>query len=206
MSVSSSYLEITMGNLQELTDKQLIELVATGDEQAFPVLWIRHAPWLQAIAKSFSFNDEDVDDLVQETLVRIHRGASQYTPRSSFQSWAKQIARNVGIDYMRRRARNAKWTVEKDGFYWDYPDMRYAPEYLLDSKLLRNELREAVGSLPENQRLIIIMRYFGAMNMKDIAWTMRVPLGTVKSRLHTAMLKIKNHLKNQNRLTEETDD
>ena len=57
--------------------------------------------------------------------------------------------------------------------------------------------------LSEDQRLAVIMRYFGAMSIQDIAWATRVPIGTVKSRLHAAMSKIKGHLSHHVKETED---
>ena len=182
-----------------MSDERLIELVASGDEHAFRVIWTRHAYWILAIARSFCKSDEDANDLLQEMMAKIHRASPQFTAISSFRSWAKQVARNVGIDYVRRRALHIDRTTDNNRLCWDHPDVRYAPEYLLESEIIRAELREAVELLPEIQRLTIVMRYFGAMSMKDIAWAMRVPAGTVKSRIHAAMLNIRTHLKIQDK-------
>jgi RNA polymerase sigma-70 factor (ECF subfamily) len=73
-------------------------------------------------------------------------------------------------------------------------DDRFNPAAALAAAATREEMRAAIGSLPDEQRLALVMHYFGDMSLQDVAWAMQCPLGTVKSRIYYALRRIRQTL------------
>ncbi len=176
-----------------MSDHELMERLSRGDEQAFAILYERHREWVGFYLGGFCDTEEDREELVQDVFARIHRAAPRYAPTAAFTSWARQIARNTGIDYLRRCERRAAGSQAE--LPEELHDLRFEPGRAVRSDLVREELRRAIEALPEPQRLAVVMRYFGTMELKEIAWALRCPVGTVKSRIHHALRSIAQELR-----------
>lgn len=144
------------------------------------------------MAHSYCSSWEESRDLVQEVAMKTYSSASSYSPLGSFSAWLRKLVRNAAVDHVRRRRRDKLRVTGVDAEV--IVDRRFTPERLHASKALREELRNALDALSDEQRTTVIMRYFGGMSLADIAWATRVPTGTVKSRLFNAMSKIRLHL------------
>lgn len=173
-------------------DDTLMRAVAKGDEKAFTERVIRHRAWLYTLICAITQDEEQAKDLTQETLSRIHRAAPNYTPQGNFVAWAKRIAVNLSRNYLqqKRRATLASLSELEGEILYDESD----PMLLFLSKGLKEEVRGAIQTLPDEQRLTVIMRYFGNMSIQDIAWAMHIPEGTVKSRLYHALRRVRTSL------------
>jgi RNA polymerase sigma-70 factor, ECF subfamily len=192
-----------MDSLEDLDDHELMYRSALGESRAFETLWKRHYWWLHAYAQRYCATSDESEDLVQEVFVRVLRAARDYDKRASFRSWAKRIAGNLGIDHSRARAARPLSAGFIPESWAEEADDRYLPESALDTEWLREELRQAIDQLSEKQKTVVAMRYFGAMSIADIAWATGIPVGTVKSRLHNGLKRIKAFLAHKNNETEE---
>jgi len=165
------------------SDEELMSAVARGDEAALAMLVGRHAPRLRAYLHRHSGNSEDADDLLQETWVRVARSARRFDPTRRFRSWLYGIATNLARDLFRRRA-------TREGALRELAmQPRVEPEVgPIDS----SKLHERISRLPERMRAVLILRYFEGMNETEMAEVLRIPRGTVKSRLHTALCELRS--------------
>jgi RNA polymerase sigma-70 factor (ECF subfamily) len=164
------------------SDEELMSAVAGGDEAALAMLIGRHAPRLRAYLFRHSGNREDADDLLQETWVRVARSARRFDPTRRFRSWLYGIATNLARDLFRRRATSERALRELA------MRPRVEPEVgPIDSSLLR----ERITRLPERMRAVLLLRYFEGMNEAEMAETLGIPRGTVKSRLHAALCELR---------------
>ena len=156
--------------------------VARGDEAALAVLVGRHAPQLRAYLHRHSGNSEDADDLLQETWVRVARSARRFDPTRRFRSWLYGIATNLARDLFRRRGTRERALRELA------MQPRVEPEI---GPIDRSKLHERISRLPERTRSVLILRYFEGMNEIEMAEILKVPRGTVKSRLHAALCELR---------------
>jgi len=152
--------------------------VATGDTQAFETLCRRHErPLHQFLWRHLG--GRDVDDLYQETWLRVARAAARFDPRRRFSTWLFQIALNLARDLARRRARS---------------DPQPAPEPTDEDAVDRMDrsidARRLLDALPEAQREVVILRMFADLSEEECAEVLRCPRGTVKSRLHLAVKRL----------------
>jgi RNA polymerase sigma-70 factor (ECF subfamily) len=178
------------------SDDELMLAAAQGSEEAFAALMQRHRDWVRWLLRAFVHDGDVVEDLAQETFARVYRNREEYVPRGSFVAWLKRIAVNQAKDYLRRQKSRAEAPLE-DTEDLLIADRRQEPLAALAAGCLQQELRAAIQVLPDEQRLPVIMHYFGDMSLPDIAWAMRCPVGTVKSRLFYGLRRVRQALSAQ---------
>jgi RNA polymerase sigma-70 factor (ECF subfamily) len=164
------------------SDEDLMAAVARGDEAALATLIDRYAASMHAYLFRHSGNREDADDLLQETWVRVARSATSFDTARRFRSWIYGIATNLARDLFRRRMtkQRALHTLAT-----------IPPERLGVDSAERGELRERIAELPENMRAVLLLRYYEGMSEAEMAEALDVPSGTVKSRLHAALRRLR---------------
>ena len=174
-------------------DDDLMQAVATGDEGAFDILVVRHRNWVYRLLHAFTHNPDQAEDLVQEVFCRVHVQAVHYTAQGQFVAWLKRIAVNMGKDYLTQQQRAAFVPLSE---VQEMPDSnaRTDPLASLMTQLVHDEVRDAILTLPDDQRLAVVMRFFGAMSVQEIAWAMKCPEGTIKSRLFHGLRRIRERV------------
>ncbi len=164
------------------SDEDLMAAVASGDETALAALIDRYAASVHAYLLRHSGNREDADDLLQETWVRVARSARSFDTARRFRSWIYGIATNLARDLFRRRMtrERALRTLAMN-----------PPATSGADSADRGELRERIAELPDNMRAVLLLRYYEGMSEAEMAETLGVPRGTIKSRLHAALRRLR---------------
>ena len=176
----------------ELED--LIRRCQKGDKLALEALIRRYQTYVFRLCCLVMRNEQDAEDMAQETFVRACRALPRYQRRegSSFEAWLYRIAVNCCRSRMRR-----KWYQVLP---WPdpAPQLMAEPEEQPERRVLqrewRTEMLEAIDALGEKHRVVVILRYYAGMSNEEIAETMGLPSGTVRSRLHTARERLKQVL------------
>ncbi len=168
---------------REATDEWLMQRLAAGDESALERLMERWSkPLLAVISRR---TDADAEDIYQETWLNVVRARAAYDASRSFRSWLFRIALNAGRDsYRRRQARPKTVGLEAAA-------TRTANGGDEDAELAR----DALGALPQPDREIIELRYYQGFRESEVAEALGIPVGTVKSRTHAAVAKLKEKIK-----------
>ena len=133
---------------------------------------------------------EDAADALQETMLRAWRGFHGFRGEAQWHTWFHRIAVNTSIDILRKRRPDASLNAmtEEDGF--DPPDARVSVSGELEASERKRALREAIAQLDEKDRAMIVLRDVRGMSYEELASVLRLPLGTVKSRLKRAREKL----------------
>lgn len=172
----------------------LIRQSQRGDGQAIETLIRRYQDYVYRLCYLVMRNEQDADDMTQETFIRACRALPRFELRkdTSFEAWLYRIAVNCCRSRMRR-----KW-------YQVLPWPEPAPQIVAevekqpDRRMLqgeqRDEILEAINALGEKHRLVVILRYYAGLSNEEIARTLNIPSGTVRSRLHTARQRLKAQL------------
>jgi len=169
------------------TDDELMEAVAGGDRVAFDILVRRHRSWVCAMLVAMVRDPHPAEDLTQETFCRVYAHAGDYVGQGQFAAWVRRIAGNLARSFVQRR----RETVPLDDIAGLPAASRTAdPEAALMAVVVRDELRDAVLALRPSERETIVLRYFGALSVAEIAGEMGCREGTVKSRIHHALRHI----------------
>lgn len=168
-----------------MPDEQLL-LLARRDDAAFEVLIRRHAPRVHALAASL-VGAGSADDVVQEVFLSAHKSLKSFRGDALFTTWLHRVALNACYKMLR-----AKPTLS----YEDVPELTATsdPVQAGEVAVLRERLAWAMGRLPDKQREVLALRELADLDYAEIAQTLKVPLGTVKSRVARGRAALKELL------------
>lgn len=179
-------------DLEKETDETLLVAVGTrSDRAAFKALFGRFAGRIKAYLMKGGSRADQAEEVAQDVMVTIWRKAASYDPdKASAATWIFTIARNRRIDVIRRERRPEP--DPEDPMY--KPDAPEGPYRALAREDRDRLVREALGSLSEEQREIVRLSFFAGLSHGEIAEQLGVPLGTVKSRTRLAFNKLRGVL------------
>jgi RNA polymerase sigma-70 factor (ECF subfamily) len=177
------------------TDESLMMAHQSGDPTAFPMLVERYKSDLHRYLQRFLGSSAAADDVFQETFLQIHLSAASFDPNRKLRPWLYTIASNKARDWYRHHRRRAAASLDKpmgrdDGEFTLLDVVKSSTGKPGDSISAREEsaqVKRVVDGLPELHREILLMAYFQRFSYQHIAETLGIPLGTVKSRLHSAV-------------------
>jgi RNA polymerase sigma-70 factor (ECF subfamily) len=175
------------------SDDDLMQAAAEGDEAAFGELMQRHQSWVRSLIRAVVHSQEQAEDLTQEAFCRVYQHLGRYSAQGQFNAWLKRIAVNLAKDHLRRKTQATLvplFEIED----MRVEDSRFDPVAALELGVMRDEVREAIRRLPQTQRLPLMLHYFRDMSLQEIALMMDCPVGTVKSRLHYALRRVRQSL------------
>jgi RNA polymerase sigma-70 factor (ECF subfamily) len=179
-----------------LADEDLISLVRRGDAEAFAALYDRHSRPAYSLAYRMMGERQSAEDLVQEVFLIVWRGAGSYrAERGSVRTWILSIVHNRGIDQLRSTAsrRRMQEKVEASAPR-SQPSEAFAQSWRNSQ---REQVREALSALPEEQLKILELAYFSGYTHVEIAGLLDLPLGTVKGRMRLGLKKMRNYFGSQ---------
>lgn len=171
-----------MTNYNDATDAFLAGSIANGDAEAVRPLIERYRKPLAAVLQRALGASPDVDDVFQETWIRVVRSAHGYDPAYRFSSWLFGIAWNLVRDRWKKRVDHDELT--------EMPSSDVSAEEALLDRDRARRVRELVARLPERLSQAILLRYFEELSEKEVAERLGVPVGTVKSRVHHGLKKL----------------
>ena len=182
--------------LHTLEDKTIVQLFLDGHEHAFEELVNRYNVRLLNFVYRTVGDLERGQDLVQETFVRVYRHAHRFDQTKKFSTWIYTIAGNLAKNELRNRSRSPlvffqtikkNWEADHRPLEWE--DASFRPDDLYRKRHLKVLVEKAVNELPENHRIVFVLRELEGKNYEDIAEITGCRLGTVKSRLNRARNK-----------------
>jgi RNA polymerase sigma-70 factor, ECF subfamily len=176
-----------------LADEDLISLVETNDDpQAFATLYDRHSRAAFSLAYRMLGEHHAAEDLVQESFLKLWRAAGSYRPeRASVRTWLLSIVHNRAIDLLRSRASRRRTQEKVEAVAPRFEPSEAFARSLANSQ--REQVREAMRSLPQEQLKILELAYFSGYTHVEIAELLDVPLGTVKGRMRLGLKKIRDY-------------
>jgi len=177
----------------DLPDEQLMARLAMRDIKAFEALYDRYGTLVYSTALRVVGDAQLAEDIAQEVFLRIWRRPDHYLPeRGRFVTWLLSVARNGAVDQIRTRGRRRRHEAFGEESARDLPaDERRDPALLAQLADERQKVRQALASLPPEQRRVINMAYYGGYTQQEIAAMLNQPLGTVKTRIRLGMQKLR---------------
>jgi RNA polymerase sigma-70 factor (ECF subfamily) len=171
-----------MRTTEAADDRALVTAAQGGDRQALDVLLRRHYDRVHAICRRIAGANRDADDAAQEAMISIVRGLDRFDGRSAFSTWTYRIATNAALDELRKRDRRPVPHVTDDsGTAPEIADPRSHRQ--VEAAVDRLSIDEALDELPEEFRVAVVLRDLCDLDYAEIADTLGVPVGTVKSRI-----------------------
>jgi len=164
-------------------ENSLIRRCRSGDAGAFEELISPYMQKAYETAYRMSGNHADAEDIAQEALIKAYRSLASFDGRSAFSTWLYRIISNTAIDIARSRNRRPTSPLDSIGDRPDpYPDGN--PADCAEAALLQEDIQSALLQLPSEQRAVLVMRDIHDYSYQEIAQTLGISVGTVKSRVH----------------------
>jgi RNA polymerase sigma-70 factor (ECF subfamily) len=187
----------------EPDDLTLLRRFQEGDQRAFQLLVERYQRKVYAIAHGMVKDRDAAEDIAQEAFVRVHRYMDHFKGDSSFYTWLYRITSNLAIDHLRsHKARGEVFDeASREGESDSLPEMGVlgtrlgtSPQKSALRRELAEKMEEALAKLPEKHREILVLRELDGMSYEDLARVLKIPKGTVMSRLFHARAKMQKLL------------
>jgi RNA polymerase sigma factor (sigma-70 family) len=182
------------GTARELNDQELVASLAVGEVEALRTLYQRYGTLAYGLAVRILGDPGRAEDVVQESFMRVWTHAGSFDPsRGSLRSWLLTTVRHRSIDYLRGRAARERRELELSA---EVPSSGQGadPWREVSESLEREAIRQALASLPPEQRQVVELAYFGGYTQREIAEIVSVSLGTVKGRTRLALEKLSSFL------------
>ncbi len=181
-------------------DKELIERALAGNQDAYRQLMERHRPAIYHIVYKIARGGEVVNDLVQETFMKAFASLSTYRSEYKFSTWLYRIAANAAIDHLRKKrlktlSLDSPPETSSGRIEIEIPDNSYNPERDFEARERRVSIDEAIESLPDKYRIVIVYRHKDDKSYEEIAEVLNIPIGTVKARIFRARELLKKKLR-----------
>jgi RNA polymerase sigma-70 factor (ECF subfamily) len=182
----------------EPSDEELIERFQKGDREAFEQIVARYKDQLLNFAYRFLGSRQEAEDVVQDTFLRVYRNRKAYRRVARFSTWIYTIAGNLAKTELRKRKRRKLFSISDLGFEekdYEISDLTYNPEDDVEGTLKEEIIQKEIERLPPKFREVIILRDVQGLSYEEIALILRIPIGTVKSRVTRARLRLQRRLK-----------
>ncbi len=173
---------------KRMEERELIKRAKKGDHAAFALLFKENYPFLVKYLIKVTMNHHQAEELAQHTMAKCVEKIHQFNGKSKFSSWLITIATNRYVDLQREKKREENRQQEEASFRklkWDVHSRQ--EEW--------SEVLEALSTLNEETRLPIILKHYYGYSYDEIGQMVGVPLGTVKSRVHNGITRLREELK-----------
>ncbi len=179
------------------TDEELIARFQNGDAYAFDLLVHRYKDPLLNFIYRFLSDLVESEDIVQETFYRVYKNKHYYKEVAKFSTWIYTIAGNLAKTELRRRKRRKVFSIHKETAAekeLELPDLKSDPEKEVNTVITEKIIQKSINSLPQKFKQVIVLRDIQGFSYEEISSIIKVPLGTVKSRVNRARLKLQEDL------------
>ena len=182
-----------------MNEKELVQRAKDGEQDAFEQLVTMYEKKVYATAYRYLGNESDALDMSQEVFIRVFRFLDKFNEDSSFSTWLYRITINVCKDGIKKRGSRNELPLEmpdeeKGTYVNEIRDDRYDPVDIYERAELNRTIRDGIESLPPNYRDIIIMRDICGLSYEEISDTLKLEIGTVKSRISRARERMRKYL------------
>jgi len=177
--------------------ESLVVRSQAGDTAAFELLVARHTRFAGSIALAVVSDYHAALDVVQEAFVKVLSKLDSLEDPRRFRSWLRNVVRSTALDSLRRKkvaGRSGEPLPGGDEESEPLPSPALSPEELLEQSELRAQVREVVGTLPESQREVVILKYLEGLSYEEIADATGLTVSTIESRLFRARNSLRARL------------
>lgn len=171
-----------------MTDSEILTRCRAGDSPAWELFVRRHQQRVFSIAGTYTRNPEDTRDLAQEIFIKLYRNLHQCRDDRMLVPWMNALARNTSIDYLRRMHRHSIYY--DDVYESNVSTPAPTPEEICLVSNQRELLHLALKSLDTLHREVLMLKEYQELSIEEISGILNTPVGTVKSRLFNARVKL----------------
>ena len=183
-------------------DEELMHKIKGGDMQAFDLLAKRWERRLFNLIHKIIGDVETSKDIRQEVLLRVYQSAKRYRSNSHFKTWLYRVAINSSISELRKLKRRRTLPLamaydngEEQPLENALPDPNPQPDEIMQREEMTKYIQGALQRLPDEQRVVVVLRHYEGLKFQQIAYILNCPLGTVKSRMRHGLERLRTILK-----------
>ncbi len=183
-----------------MTEEELIQRAAQGDQDAFAQLLELHQNKVYGLTLRLVGSPEDAMELTQETFFNAWRGLPGFHADSKFSTWLYRLATNAAIDFLRKEKRRrglgavSLSSDDDPDRVLDIPDQRFTPQGQLERQELQEAVHRGLAQLSDEHRQVLVLRELNGLSYTEIAQVLDIEEGTVKSRIFRARLALRKIL------------
>lgn len=186
-----------------IDEHKLVERLIKGQEWAFNQLVAAYQERLLKIAYGITLDHGEAQEIVQDVFVSVFKNIKKFRQDSSLATWMRRITINLALNWKRKWKRRFKWHHDPIDFQTETKlahnsGLQHNPETLIREKQMENSVMAGVRKLPEKLRTVFVLSHLEGLTYEQIAETLQINIGTVRSRLHSARKKVLNSLDNTN--------
>jgi RNA polymerase sigma-70 factor (ECF subfamily) len=171
------------------SDEALLQAVKNGDCESFNPLIERYKLPLYKVMYRMVLNRDDAEDLVEEAFIKAYRAIKKFDTSRPFYTWIRRIAVNNAINFLKKERRNL---IEPLEFVEKrLSNNRHDPVAMTEQKIIKERINQAMANLPEEFRIVISLKVEQDLSYDEISRVLKIPKGTVMSRLARARQKLK---------------
>ncbi len=172
-------------------DSKLIHAAIKGDQEAYKRLMKKYHTSLSHLIYKLVHDREEIEDLTQEAFIKAFASLKNFNEEYAFSTWLFKIATNNAIDYLRKKklaafSINKPLESEESDYMFELPDSTYEPDKDIIQRQRSEFINEAINSLPEKYRKVILLRHKEERDYSEIAKMLKLPIGTVKAHIFRA--------------------
>lgn len=167
----------------DIPEQDLVKAARNGDEDAFEALVRRYERRVYTLTLRMCSNPADAQEAAQEAFLSAWQSLPFFRGEASFSTWLYRLASNASVDLLRREKRQ-RATVSLDDGALDLPDQRLSPQDEAERAELRGQIEAGLRELPDDYRAVLVLRELHQLSYQEIAQTLNVDVGTVKSRIN----------------------
>jgi len=172
------------------TDEALLKAVKNGDCESFNPLIERYKLPLYRVMYRMVLNRDDAEDLVEEAFIKAYRSINRFDTDRPFYSWLRRIAVNNAINFLKKERRNL--TEPLEFVEKSLSNGRNDPVTMTKQKMMKERINQAMAKLPKEFRIIISLKVEKDLSYDEISQVLKIPKGTVMSRLARARQKLRH--------------
>lgn len=185
-------------NYSDMSDEILLAKIAESDRQALEALYDRYGRRVFALAARMLNDPQSSEEVTQDVFMSVWRRVTSYKPgRGKFTTWLFSIAHNRTIDELRKRMRDRNRDNQNIDDHIDIKEETALPADQIVAQSEFDMVKHAMKALPEEQRRVVELSYFGGFTQVEISEMTGQPLGTVKTRMRLALKKLRASLANR---------
>ena len=175
-----------------MQDSEIIKRMKEGDLEALGELYNRYHRMVYQNAYIITGDAETASDLSQDVFLRLYRFAKNVDTERPIQPWLYRMTANLAYTWIKRNRLKPRILDAMAG--WIQFSRKQTPHEVTEHKEEWERVEKAISSLPVAQRLVVVMYYLNDLSLQEISEALEIPVGTVKSRLHSARIALKKEL------------
>jgi RNA polymerase sigma-70 factor, ECF subfamily len=178
--------------MSDIADAYLVEQLQNGDLEALGVLYDRYKNLVFRTTMAITGDPDAANDLLQDVFLRLYRYIDNVDISRPLEPWLYRIAANLSYTWVKQ---NNRWSRQFEDFFdWLAGTNGNVPQETAEKEDEWHHLRQALLSLPIQQRTVVVLYYLNDLSLQDISEIMEIPVGTVKSRLHYGRIALRRSM------------